>query len=247
LAKVVGTPIFVAIKASVLMVYKMFTETAVTAVVQSINMLNPPIGSYLLTRLDTVIYLVTFAWLFLFIEWLKVAVFGKHSLTMKFIYTMAALLLVVTAQEAIVTYLGMETYDKIFSLANYMKNPIIALGFLAIPYLFILFLKPPPPIKTTHVSYGKYDLREIAHKLNLKSKIKINWDFNEVSELVTNTMQEYMNKTTSNKITSQEKAMEEYEDKLTSTIENDASTSSNRSVTNEDISKKEKNEDVKQS
>jgi hypothetical protein len=244
LAKVIGTPIFVGVKASVLMVYRLFTEIAVTAVVQSINIINPPIGSYLLTRLDTVIYLITFAWLFLFIEWLKEAVFGKHSITMKFIYTMAAFLLVVTAQEAIVTYLGMETYDKIFSLANIMKNPIIALGYLALPYLFILFFKPPLPIKTTPVSNGKYDLREIAHKLNLKSKIKINWNFSEVVELVTNTMQEYMNKTTSQKITSQEKVIEKYEDKLTSTIENDASKSSNRSVNNEDTSKKEKNSDI---
>ncbi len=121
--------------------YQLFTQTAVTTLVSAINMFIPQIGSWLLSRLDMVIFIYAFAWVYLLSSVLPSVFLGKKcSVFIQFLVCLSLTFFAFVIQDGLIVLFEANTIDQILNLGIYFNNPLIAAGYLAIPYLLMIGL-----------------------------------------------------------------------------------------------------------
>lgn len=121
--------------------YQLFTQTAVTTLVSAINVFIPQIGSWLLSRLDMVIFIYAFAWVYLLSSVLPSVFLGKKcSVFIQFLVCLSLTFLAFVIQDGLIILFEANTIDQILNLGIYFNNPWIAAGYLAIPYLLMIGL-----------------------------------------------------------------------------------------------------------
>ncbi|MCW4040984.1 MAG: hypothetical protein NWE83_09580 [Candidatus Bathyarchaeota archaeon] len=121
--------------------YQLFTQTAVTTLVSAINVFIPQIGSWLLSRLDMVIFIYAFAWVYLLSSVLPSVFLGKKcSVFIQFLVCLSLTFLAFIIQDGLIVLFEANTIDQILNLGIYFNNPLIAAGYLAIPYLLMIGL-----------------------------------------------------------------------------------------------------------
>ena len=121
--------------------YQLFTQTAVTTLVSAINFFIPQIGSWLLSRLDMVIFIYAFAWIYLLSSVLPSVFLGKQcSVFIQFLVCLSLTFFAFVIQDGLIVLFEANTIDQILNLGIYFNNPLIAAGYLAIPYLLMIGL-----------------------------------------------------------------------------------------------------------
>jgi len=121
--------------------YQLFTQTAVTTLVSTMNAFLPQIGGWLLSRLDMIIFIYAFAWVYLLSSVLPAVFLGKKcSVFVQFLVCLSLTFIAFIIQDGLIVLFEANTVDQILNLGIYFNNPLIAAGYLAIPYILMIGL-----------------------------------------------------------------------------------------------------------
>ena len=135
-----ATPLYISIAWSLMVSYQLFTQTAVTTIITSINMLWPSVGSWLTSRVDMIVFIYAFAWVFVLSSAIPSVILGKErSVLAQFFVCLTLTFVAFLILDTITTY-GGGPIDQLLSLAVLFENPFLAMMYLLIPYLLMLIL-----------------------------------------------------------------------------------------------------------
>ena len=135
------TPAYISIVWTLMISYQLFTQTAVTTLVSTINEFIPQIGGWLLSRLDMIIFIYAFAWVYLLSSVLPAVFLGKKcSVFIQFLVCLSLTFLAFVIQDGLIVLFEANTIDQILNLGIYFNNPAIAVGYLAVPYILMIGL-----------------------------------------------------------------------------------------------------------
>ena len=132
------TPLYVSVAWTLMVSYQLFTNTAVTTVTDHIETFWPSISAWLNSRMDMIIFIHAFAWVFLLSSAIPSVILGKgKGVLIQFFVCLTLTFSAFVVQDVITTYEGMSI-GQIFSLSVLFNNPFIAIGYLSMPYLLML-------------------------------------------------------------------------------------------------------------
>jgi hypothetical protein len=119
--------------------YQLFTETTVESVAIYINMYLPTVGAWLVSRLDMIVFIHSFAWIFLLSSVIPSLLLGKErGVLVQFGVCLTLAFLAFVIQDAVTTGLGNGALDQILGLAPLFQNPFLAAVYLSLPYVLML-------------------------------------------------------------------------------------------------------------
>jgi hypothetical protein len=134
------TPAYISVSWTLMISYQFFTETAVNTLLREMVVYWPMIGLWLTRRVDILIFIYGFSWVFVLSSVIPSLILGKdRGMFVQFIVVLAVTLSAVLMQDILIIYteLGME---RLFGLARFLENPLDAVSFLFFPYILIVFI-----------------------------------------------------------------------------------------------------------
>ncbi len=134
------TPLYISVAWALMVSYQLFTQIAVTTVTTHIDMLWPSVGAWLLSRMDMIVFIHAFAWVFLLSSATPSVILGKgRGVLVQFFVCLTLTFLAFVVQDLLIAY-GGGSIGQIFSLTLLFHNPFLAIGYLSMPYLLMLTL-----------------------------------------------------------------------------------------------------------
>jgi len=134
-------PLYVSIAWTLMITYQLFTQTAVTTVVTYIGMLWPSVGAWLASRLEMIVLIYAFAWVFVLSSAIPSIILGKErSVLAQFFVCLMVTLVAFAIQDALTIMRGGGLVGQIFRVAVLFNNAFLAIIYLSIPYLLMLML-----------------------------------------------------------------------------------------------------------
>ena len=131
------TPLYISVAWTLMTSYQLFTETTVKSVTIYINMYLPTIGVWMASRLDMIVFIHSFAWIFLLSSVIPSLILGKErGVLVQFGLCLTLAFLAFVVQDALRGLNG--TLDQILGLAPLFQNPLLAAIYLSLPYLLML-------------------------------------------------------------------------------------------------------------
>jgi hypothetical protein len=131
------TPLYISVAWTLMTSYQLFTETTVTTVTTYINMYLPTIGAWLVSRLDMIVFIHSFAWIFLLSSVIPSLLLGKQrGVLVQFGLCLTLTFLAFVIQDALAGLNG--TLDQILGLAPLFQNPALAAIYLSLPYVLMV-------------------------------------------------------------------------------------------------------------
>jgi hypothetical protein len=133
------TPLYISIAWTLMTSYQLFTETTVTTVTIYIGTYLPTIGAWIASRLDMIVFIHSFAWIFLLSSVIPALLLGKErGVLVQFGLCLTLAFLAFVVQDAVATGLGNGALDQILGLAPLFRNPLLAAVYLLLPYLLMV-------------------------------------------------------------------------------------------------------------
>jgi len=134
----VVTPLYISVAWTLMVSYQLFTQTAVTTVTQYIDTFWPVVGTWLVSRMDMLVFIHAFAWVFLLSSAIPSVILGKgRGVLVQFFVCLTLTFSAFIVQDIITTYQN-RSIGQIFSLEALFHNPFLAIGYLSLPYLLML-------------------------------------------------------------------------------------------------------------
>jgi len=131
------TPLYVSVAWTVMVTYQIFTQTAVSTVLNSFNGLWPATGEWLL-RIDMIIFIHAFAWVFVLSSVIPSLLLGKkRSVLVQFFVCLTLALVAFVIQDSMSVYLSGQS-QVLLGVAFLLGNPLLAVVYLSVPYLFMV-------------------------------------------------------------------------------------------------------------
>jgi hypothetical protein len=128
------TPAYLSVAWTLMVGYQLFTQTAVTTVVTLLGTNFPVLEAWLTTRIDMIVFVYAFAWVFVLSSIIPSIILGKErSVLVQFMVCLAITLTSFVILDAIdPTVLYSASFLQIFT------NPIFASVYLSLPYIVML-------------------------------------------------------------------------------------------------------------
>jgi hypothetical protein len=135
-----ATPLYVSVAWTMMVTYQMFTQTAVATVLALLNALVPTMGEWLFLRIDIIVFIYAFAWVFVLSSVIPSMLLGKErSVLVQFFVCLTLTLIAFVVQDLISTYWSGQT-QVVQNVAILLSNPIAAIVYLSVPYILMLSL-----------------------------------------------------------------------------------------------------------
>ena len=132
------TPLYISVAWTLMVSYQLFTQEAVKTVLIYVDMFWPSAGAWLASRIDMIVFIYAFAWVFLLSSVIPSIILGKErSVLIQFFVCLTLTFVAFLVQDALVSYAG-GPLDQIFSLVELFRNPFIAVAYLMVPYILML-------------------------------------------------------------------------------------------------------------
>ena len=97
----------------------------------------PSIGAWLISRLDMIVFIHSFAWIFLLSSVIPSLILGKErGVLVQFSVCLTLTFLAFVVQDTIAGFNG--TLDQTLGLAPLFQNPALAAAYLSLPYLLMV-------------------------------------------------------------------------------------------------------------
>jgi len=134
------TPLYISVAWILLITYQLFTQTAVSTVVSYIKVFWPQVSEWLSYRMDVMVFVHAFAWIFLLSSVIPSVLLGKYrSVLAQFAVCLTLTFLAFIIQD-ILRFYELEPLSQLFNLCVLFENPIFALLYLSMPYVSMLIL-----------------------------------------------------------------------------------------------------------
>lgn len=132
------TPLYLSVAWTLMVSYQLFTETAVTAIITQLNTVIPSIGFWLSSRIDMVVFVYAFAWVFVLSSVIPSLLLGKErSVLVQFFVCLTLTFLAFALVDVMEIYAG-APLAQLFNFAFVFTNPIIAGLYLSLPYVLMI-------------------------------------------------------------------------------------------------------------
>ena len=120
--------------------YQIFTRTAVSTIIANLTPFIPSIGSWLTSKIELVIFIYGFAWVFLLSSAIPGAILGKErGVLVQFFLCLALTFLSIIMVDVLATYANLSI-DNFLGLYLFFNNLVLASLYLAIPYILLIGL-----------------------------------------------------------------------------------------------------------
>ena len=131
------TPLYLSVAWTLMTSYQFFTTTTVKSVTSFINVYLPIVGGWMAARLDIIVFIHSFAWIFLLSSVIPALLLGKErGVLVQFGVCLTLSFLTFIVKDA-VTDITSGPLDQILGLAPLFQNPILAAGYMSLPYLMM--------------------------------------------------------------------------------------------------------------
>jgi hypothetical protein len=135
---VLVTPLYLSVAWTLMISYQFFTQKAVSTVITHIDALWPSFGQWLFPRVEMIVFIYAFAWVFLLSSAIPSIVLGKErSVLVQFFVCLILTFAAFIIQDALAAYIN-KPLDEMFSMVLMFENPILAAAYLSIPYVLML-------------------------------------------------------------------------------------------------------------
>ncbi len=136
----IATPVYISLAWTLMTSYQLFTQTTVATATIWIGNYLPTIGAWLAARIDMVVFIHSFAWIFLLSSVIPALLLGKErGVLAQFGLCLSLAFLAFVIQDAL-SSIGNGALDQILGLATVFRNPLLAIVYLSVPYLLMLGL-----------------------------------------------------------------------------------------------------------
>jgi hypothetical protein len=136
----VVTPLYISFAWILMISYQLFTQVAVTTVITYVGELWPLAGGWLTSRMEMIVFIYAFSWVFLLSSAIPSFILGKEKgVLAQFLVCLAVTFLAFVVQDILTTYSG-GPVDQLLNLAVLFHNPVLAIGYLLIPYALMAIL-----------------------------------------------------------------------------------------------------------
>jgi len=137
------TPAYLSVAWALMVSYQIFTQTAVKTVVDTLVVYAPFLGLWLNSRIDMVVFVYAFAWVFVLSSIIPTLILGKErSVFVQFLVCLVLTLLGFILIDFFKSAYGFDLSDPAMLLANpYMQvfgNIAFAIFYLSLPYVFMI-------------------------------------------------------------------------------------------------------------
>jgi hypothetical protein len=135
-----ATPMYISVAWTLMISYQLFTQTAVTTVITAVNTLIPSVGFWLSSRMDLVVFIYSFAWVFVLSSAIPGVILGKERGVLVQFFVCLTLTFV-----ALITVDMLESYaaaslNHLLGLSFMFNNLVIATLYLVLPYILMIAL-----------------------------------------------------------------------------------------------------------
>lgn len=133
-------PLYLSLAWALMITYQIFTQTAVSTIITSINASIPSIGSWLNMRMDLVVFVYGFAWVFLLSSAIPSAILGKErGVIIQFFLCLSLTFLALVMVDVLEGFLNVSV-SQLLGLSNIFSNFVVASLYLTIPYILMIAL-----------------------------------------------------------------------------------------------------------
>lgn len=133
-------PLYLSVAWTLMITYQIFTQTAVSTIVTSINASIPTIGLWLSARMDLIIFVYGFAWVFILSSAIPSAILGKErGVLVQFFLCLSLTFLALIMVDILEGYLSISM-TQFLGLSYFFNNFVVATLYLAIPYILMIAL-----------------------------------------------------------------------------------------------------------
>jgi len=130
-------PLYVSVAWTLMISYQMFTETAVKSLINFINVFWPFVGEWLISRVEMMVFVSAFAWVFVLSLVIPSVILGRErSVLVQFFVCLTLTFLAFIALDSLKVY-GGHVINYMLSFAALLENPMAALAYLLIPYIIM--------------------------------------------------------------------------------------------------------------
>jgi hypothetical protein len=133
------TPVYISVAWTLMTSYQLFTETTVKTVTASINAVLPVVGDWMFARIDLIVFIHSFAWIFLLSSFIPAVLLGKQRGVLVQFGVCLTLAVLANVIQSAVTGIGQGPLDQIIGLAFLFQNPVIAVVYMSLPYLLMVW------------------------------------------------------------------------------------------------------------
>jgi hypothetical protein len=137
----VAAPLYISVAWTLMVSYQLFTQTAVSTVITRLEMLWPALSVWLHSRMDLLIFIYAFAWVFLLSSVIPSIILGKErSVLAQFFVCLTLTFLAFIVQDAFAVY-GGKPFEQFFNIGTILLyNPFFAGIYLLMPYVLMLVI-----------------------------------------------------------------------------------------------------------
>lgn len=142
MGKATFTPVYISVAWALMITYQLFTQTAVLTFIAFLNTFWPStISAWLLSKVDTIIFIHAFAWIFVLSSVIPSILLGKEtSVLIQFFVCLILTVFSFWIKDVLLLTTEGHSIEALFSMSMLFQNPLFASLYLLAPYLFMLLL-----------------------------------------------------------------------------------------------------------
>ncbi|MCW3998206.1 MAG: hypothetical protein NWF10_06520 [Candidatus Bathyarchaeota archaeon] len=133
-------PLYLSVAWTLMITYQIFTQTAVSTIVTNVHAFVPSLGLWLSSRMDLVIFVYGFAWVFILSSAIPCAILGKErGVVVQFFLCLSLTFLALIMVDVLESYTSVSM-GQFLGLSHFFNNLVVASLYLAIPYILMIAL-----------------------------------------------------------------------------------------------------------
>jgi hypothetical protein len=135
-----ATPMYISVAWTLMISYQLFTQTAVTTVLTAVNTLIPSVGFWLSSRMDLVVFIYSFAWVFVLSSAIPGVILGKErGVLVQFFVCLTLTFVALITVDMLESY-GAASLNQLLGLSFMFNNLVVASLYLVLPYILMIAL-----------------------------------------------------------------------------------------------------------
>ena len=135
-----ATPMYISLAWTLMISYQMFTQTAVSTIATSVNALLPSVGFWLLSRIDIIFFVYSFAWVFVLSSAIPCFILGKErGVLVQFFVCLILTFSAFLAVDILENYMAFSL-NQLLGFSFIFNNSIVAAVYLSLPYVLMIIL-----------------------------------------------------------------------------------------------------------
>ncbi len=134
-------PLYISVAWSLIISYQLLTQTAVYAAINFVSSILPSVGGALFARIDIIVFIHAFAWIFVLSSVIPSAILGKgRSVLLQFLICLTLTLVAFCIEAVLTDFMGSTPNNQLRVLSTWFQNPLVAGLYLSVPYLLMLYI-----------------------------------------------------------------------------------------------------------